>query len=138
MSNLRRELGVIAANGKIYAIGGLGPRGVLKVNEEYDPIADNWVLKAPLPTSRANFGICVYQNKIYCIGGTTNVGVKERYLSHQFSELNVTGLNEVYDPRINTWETKTSMPTPRADLSISVANGKIYVIGGLWGGSKNL
>lgn len=130
LSHPRRELGVTSVNGKIYAIGGLGSSGVLKVNEEYDPIADIWTEKTAMLTPRANFGICVYQNKIYCIGGTTSGGANERYMTHQFSEINVTGLNEVYDPKTNTWETKMAMPTPRADVSVSVVNGKIYVIGG--------
>ena len=30
----------------------------------------------------------------------------------------------------NTWETKTSMPTPRADLSANIVDDKIYLIGG--------
>jgi parallel beta-helix repeat protein len=59
----------------------------------------------------------VYQNKIYCIGG---------YLGNsQF-----TGVNEVYDPAIDTWETKAPMPTARMDLHANVVNGKIYLIGG--------
>ena len=130
LSHPRRELGVTSVNGKIYAIGGLGSSGVLKVNEEYDPNADIWTEKTAMLTPRANIGVCVYQNKIYCIGGTTSGGVNERYITHQFSEINVTGLNEVYDPTTNTWETKSSMPTPRADVSVSVVNGKIYAIGG--------
>ncbi|MBM4400374.1 MAG: hypothetical protein FJ045_00305, partial [Crenarchaeota archaeon] len=51
----------------------------------------------------------VCQNKIYCIGG---------------------GVNEVYNPATDTWETKTPMPTARASLQANVVNGKIYLIGG--------
>ena len=72
--------GVAVVNGKIYAIGGL----LLKyrdkttiqsvdvaTNEEYDPATNTWSYKALMPTQRDSFAIAVYQNKIYCIGGST-------------------------------------------------------------------
>ncbi len=37
---------------------------------------------------------------------------------------------EEYDPATNKWITKTPMSTARLDLTSSVVNGKIYVIGG--------
>ena len=40
------------------------------------------------------------------------------------------GNTEVYDPMTNSWETKASMPTPRADFSANVVDDKIYLIGG--------
>jgi hypothetical protein len=70
-----------------------------------------------MPTARSSFAIAVYNDKIYCIGGT--VGNNE-----------YVGNNEAYDPSTDTWQTEASMPTPRADLSASVVNGKIYLIGG--------
>jgi hypothetical protein len=69
-----------------------------------------------MPTPRTGFGIAVYGNKIYAIGGTIGNGY--------------VGNNEVYDPVTNTWTTKASMPTPRADLSANVVNDKMYLIGG--------
>jgi parallel beta-helix repeat protein len=125
----RSRLGVAVVNGKIYAIGGddvylsgncltaYGYYGkVLNTTEEYDPLSDTWTFKASMPTPRCSFGVAVYQNKIYCIGGKTSNGV--------------TGVNEVYDPATDTWETKTPMPTPRMDLQANVVDGKIYLIGG--------
>lgn len=82
-----------------------------------------------MATARANFGVCVYENKIYAIGGTTEPGAAVRCQGGS-DKIKVTGVNEVYDPATNTWENKTSMLTPRADASTSIVNGKIYVIGG--------
>jgi hypothetical protein len=107
-----RNCRVAVVNGRIYAIGGDN----LATNEEYDPANDTWTFKAPMPTSRARFGIAVCQNKIYCIGGQNGTGV--------------TGVNEVYNPATDTWETMASMPTPRSGLQANVVNGKIYLIGG--------
>ena len=70
-----------------------------------------------MPTARSGFAIAVYDNLIYCIGGAVG---NNQYV----------GNNEVYNPSTDTWQTKASMPTPRADLSACVVNGKIYLIGG--------
>jgi N-acetylneuraminic acid mutarotase len=120
MPTARAQFGVAVVNGRIYAIGGenntaAGPN-VLSVNEEYDPATNTWATKEPMPTARHSFGIAVYENKIYCIGGSVN----GPYLA----------VNEVYDPATDTWETKTSMPTARAALSANAVNGKIYLMGG--------
>jgi len=127
MPTARGGLGVAVVNGMIYAIGGSNNNTQLAVNEEYNPVTDTWTTKSPMPTARSGFAIAVYQNKIYCIGGTT--GDSNNFVS------GFTSVNEVYDPATDKWDTKASMPTPRADLCANVVNGKIYCIGGkkYWG-----
>jgi len=127
MPTARGGLGVAVVNGKIYAIGGLNNDTQLAVNEEYNPVTDTWTPKTSMPTARSGFAIAVYKNKIYCIGGTT--GDSDNFVS------GFTGVVEVYDPATDKWETKTPMPTPRADLCTGVVNGKICCIGGkkYWG-----
>ena len=124
------RLGVAVVNGKIYAIGGddlslmgnvlspeMGYGSVSSSNEEYDPVSDAWTFKAPMPTARTKFGIAVYKNKIYCIGGYIGNG-------------SVTATNEAYDPITDTWETKAPMPTARSLPGANIVAGKIYLIGG--------
>jgi hypothetical protein len=144
MKVARSGLGVDVVNDKIYAIGGctisgfmpgvagfvvLGYRDLedlgafVGTNEEYDPDANNWTIRASMPTPRILFATAVYQNKIYCIGGKTNTGYTEAI--------------EVYDPITNTWEAKTPMPTARSDLTACVLNGKIYLLGGEPNGNLN-
>jgi hypothetical protein len=118
MHQARAGLGAAVVNGKIYAIGGHAESGVVGTNEEYDPETDTWTFKEPMPTPRQDFAVAVYQNKIYCIGGTTE------YSSYS-------DVNEVYDPATDTWITKTRMPTARLGLQANVVNGKIYLTGGL-------
>jgi len=122
MPTARAGLGVAVVNGKIYAIGGLNNNSYLSTNEEYDPVTDKWTTRTPMPTARSGFAIAAYQNKIYVIGGTTGESTS--------SKSGFTGVTEVYIPATDTWTTKSSMPTPRADLSASVVNKKIYLIGG--------
>jgi hypothetical protein len=126
MHQARGFLGVATVNGKIYAIGGkvLAYQDKLRTeskavgtNEEYDPETDTWTYKKPMPSPMANFGIAVYQNRIYCISGN---------------------VNEVYDPATDTWETKKPMPTPRSGVGANVVRGKIYVTGGYIPNSSSL
>jgi N-acetylneuraminic acid mutarotase len=125
----RSNLGVAVVNGKIYAIGGNGGSATcLGTNEEYDPATDTWIMKTPMPTPRSHFAIAVFQNKIYCIGGGT-LAKNEGY---------VTGVNEVYDPAADTWETKAAMPNARQNLEANVVRGKIYLVGGLGRGDPKM
>jgi N-acetylneuraminic acid mutarotase len=124
MPTARSGLGVAVVDGKIYAIGGQNGEGVLNITEEYDPVTNEWTSKTSMPTARSDFGIAVYQNKIYVIGGTTGPG-------ETWGSSLITGAIEVYDPETDTWQTKTSMPTPRQGLEANVVTDRIYLIGGV-------
>jgi hypothetical protein len=136
MQQARAGLGVVAVNGKIYAIGGTHAAGTyppdvfrgffLGTNEEYDPETDTWTTKAPMPTPRDYFAIAAYKNKIYCIGGAVGYIVHESHNS--FHSYNSSGINEVYDTVTDTWETKAPMPDEGMHIQAHVVNGKIYVI----------
>ena len=135
MQQARGGLGVVAVNGKIYAIGGSTASGsyppdafaggLVGTNEEYDPETDTWTYRAPMPTPRAHFAIAAYRNKIYCIGGDVGFRVDE---TGYFYSYVTSGINEVYDTVTNTWETKTPMPDDGMGIQAHVVNGKIYVM----------
>jgi N-acetylneuraminic acid mutarotase len=137
MQQARAGLGVVAVNGKIYAIGGttaggqyppdVSRGGFVGTNEEYDPATDTWTTKASMPTPRDYFAIAAYQNKIYCIGGAVGFTFDERTRLYGYIESSVT---EVYDTVTNTWETRASLPYAELNLQAQVVNGKIYVMGG--------
>jgi parallel beta-helix repeat protein len=74
-----------------------------------------WTKKQNVPTPRVCATACVFNDKIYVIGGWNS------------SDL---AANEVYDPLTDTWEAKKRMPTPRGFASYGVVNDTIYVIGG--------
>ncbi len=142
----RAHLGAAVVGGKIYVIGGDVGYGtgrwasidffsgeVTDTNREYNPETDKYSTKEVMPTARALFGIAVYQNKIYCIGGYYAVITFNETGPSDFEYFN-TGANEVYDPATNTWETKSSMPVPSAyadssPITANVVDGKIYLIG---------
>jgi N-acetylneuraminic acid mutarotase len=130
--------GAAVVNGKIYVIGGAStlpgatdpairfdgqPRdNVIGTNEEYNPAANTWKSRAPMPTARNHFLTAEVGGKIYTIGGrlgSTFVGRSSN-----------TEINEEYDVAQDVWRTKAAMPTARSGVAGGVYNGKIYVAGG--------
>jgi N-acetylneuraminic acid mutarotase len=120
MSQARYGLGVVAVEGKIYAIGGYGVDGYVAVNECYDPKTDTWVTLKSMPTPRRDFGIVAYEGKIYCIGGGA---AGERGL------IALLNTNEVYDIATDSWSTKAVLPFNGRSLHAHVVAGKIFVSG---------
>jgi N-acetylneuraminic acid mutarotase len=107
----RIDFGVVAVEGKIYAIGGSSSAGR---NERYDTVTDTWVTLESMPTVRVGFAIVAYQGKIYCIGGQSRDGV--------FS------VNEVYDIASDSWSTKASLPVEEFFIQAHVVDGEIIVV----------
>jgi N-acetylneuraminic acid mutarotase len=125
----RTGAGAAVVNGIVYVIGGSQRYNTsdagfsyrsINSTEAYDPATDTWVDKASMPTSRDGPGVAVFQDKIYCFGG--------RNVSKDYSIS--TNVNEVYDTEIDSWETKTPMPTARSGFQASEVDDKIYLIGG--------
>ena len=113
--------GVIA--GKLYVAGGCinsdcipGNTNILEV---YDPVANAWTDKAPMPTARNQVGVGVLDGKLYVVGGQGQCG-----------PCIATAVLEVYDPSTDTWATKAPMPTARMTPTVAVANGVLYAVGG--------
>jgi N-acetylneuraminic acid mutarotase len=118
-----------AFQNRIYTFGGCtmqlaGPAAVDN-SWEYDPAADSWKALAPLPVKMCAAEAEELNGKIHVVGGLTTFdnGTGTR----------VTGMNQVYDPKTNTWEQRTPMPTARNHHFSAVVNGKIYMIGGRLG-----
>ncbi|HEY7060585.1 MAG TPA: kelch repeat-containing protein [Chloroflexota bacterium] len=119
MPTPRDFLGVaVAANGKLYAIGGQpsGSPPFSAANEEYDPILNAWAARAPMPTARYALGVAAAANgKLYAVGGI-HAGT-------------ILATVEEYDPP--PWATRASLANPRAFLGVGAAtNGRLYAVGG--------
>jgi N-acetylneuraminic acid mutarotase len=89
--------------------------------EVYDPDANSCTVVSNMPFLAS--GIATVNNKIYAIGGSNGreAGTGRYLYLNYVSE---------YDPELNTWTSKASMPTPRSQFGIAVINDNIYVIGG--------
>ncbi len=127
----------VAANGKIYVIGGATtspnqnepvvlptrPHVSIGVVEEYDPGSNTWRARTSMPTPRNHATAGAVNGKIYVIGGRVGaafIGVASN-----------TDVVEEYDPANDTWGAiRARMPTPRSAMASGVYNGRIYVTGG--------
>ncbi|MFA5365079.1 MAG: kelch repeat-containing protein [Candidatus Bathyarchaeia archaeon] len=124
MISKRSDFGVAVVDSKIFIIG--GSRDGVRVNttEVYDPKTDTWRSKASMPTTRSDFGIAVYDGKIYAFGGATCDGPA-------YGGVTLTDVNEVYDPETDTWENRTSLPTPRMSFNAHTVGDKIFTLSGV-------
>jgi N-acetylneuraminic acid mutarotase len=108
-------------NGKLYVMGGFESGFWKPVNTtyEYDPDLHRWSNKTPLPTARGAHAAAVINGKIHLVGGA----------HRKLFKLDNTDAHEVYDPTTDSWETLPPLPTPRDHLTVTEANGKLFVIG---------
>ena len=125
------HVGIDVVDGRLYVIGGYAqsafsvwkPVATVYV---YDPAADSWTERAPMPTARGALSVTEHNGKLYAIGG--------------FDRKANNAQVEVYDPVQNVWSIAAPLPTPRDHLAAATVAGKIYAIGGRANGdySQNL
>ena len=105
-------------DGKIYVAGGRPPRGADFA--VYDPATDAWTTLPDLPTQRNHLGVEAIDSKLYVAGGRFGGGVGSE----------MTDILEIYDPKTNAWTAGAPLLAPRAGVTVGVANGCLYLIGG--------
>jgi N-acetylneuraminic acid mutarotase len=125
------------AGGRIYVIGGASthpgssepavhparPHRSVATVEEYDPAANAWRARSPMPTARNHAAIGVVSGKIYVIGGRVGAAF--------ISVASNTDVVEEYDPAADSWgRIRAKMPTARSAAGWGVHGGRIYVAGG--------
>ena len=109
-----------AANGKIYVAGGfIGGTSVTNALRIYDIATNTWTSGANMPTSPGveAAAAAVVNGKFYVMGGDDfNNGLNTNF---------------IYDIATNTWTTGATLPDMRTNTYGTVANGLIYVYGGV-------
>lgn len=120
-------VGVI--DGKVYVAGGQGDQSInnTAILQVYDPVTDSWQTKAPLPSPTSAAGGAVIDGKLYVVGG----------MNSSNTAVEMGNALRVYDPGLNSWVAKTPMPTPRAFVTVTAINGKLYAAGGGNGGASS-
>lgn len=137
----RAELAGAAHKGRVYAVGGRGPFGVLAHLEVYDVHANTWASLPPMPTARAGLAAAVVGHMLYAIGGRKAVGFDP---GREPGTGMATQCIEAYDIKARTWASSpsclsgtppelTDMPFGAMDVAAIAHEGKIYVIGGAGG-----
>lgn len=115
-------------DGKIYVVGGRQyteqPNGeYASVNvaslEVYDPEAERWETRSPLPQAAGGLSAAVLDGKLYVFGG-------EQWVPEQ----TVIAEAWVYDPASDRWTSIPDMKTPRHGTAAGTVGDRIYVFGG--------
>jgi N-acetylneuraminic acid mutarotase len=119
MPTARIGLTVVAAGGKLYAIGGAtdGFNNSTGAVEEFDPATQAWTPRAAMPTARHFAAAALVNGRIVVAGGRT-----------QATDLLATV--ESYDPANNTWASGASMPAPRREVAGVELGGRLLAVGG--------
>lgn len=125
----RTEVAAAMLDGKIYVVGGFEKPGlgnilnfaITRAVEVYDPTTDRWTSKAPLPVGLHHVGSGVAGGRLYIIGGYSKSGL---------SVWNPVATVYAYDPAMDSWTERASMPTARGALSVTEHDGMLYAIGG--------
>jgi N-acetylneuraminic acid mutarotase len=109
-------------DGRIYVVGTMWSNTSASfVMSVYDPATNTWAEQQHGPDAEPiGAGGQVIGKKLYLVGG-----------SHVFDAIEHSVVQS-YDPAVDSWAypTPQSMPTPRTFLTVAVANGKLYALGG--------
>ena len=116
-------IGCAALDGLIHAIGGaVGDTFATKKSVDwhlvYDPKADRWSTRRPMPTGRDHTGTLTADGRIHVIGGRVDSFHTNSNLHHS------------YDASEDKWYMRAPLPTARSGHGAVVYRGKIFVMGG--------
>ena len=109
--------GVVALDGRIYALGGVNMKGdELNTAEVMDVATQEWRNIADMNTRRRGVGAGVLNGKVFAVGGHDG----ERCLSSV----------ECYDPEEDTWSHVGNLTVARYAAGVCVLDGFLYCVGG--------
>jgi N-acetylneuraminic acid mutarotase len=121
----RNHLAAGVIDGQLYVVGGRFGGGVgsemTPTVEVYNPATNEWRAGTPLPEPRAGLTGNVVNGCLYAIGGEGN----------DADPRGIFELNEVYNPRTDTWTRQAPLPLPIHGLNgVPVLDGNLYIAGG--------
>ncbi|MFC0447360.1 serine/threonine-protein kinase [Rhodococcus jostii] len=126
MPTPRGGLGATFIDGRIVAVGGEEPTRVLPTVEAYDVVAGTWSQLPPLRTPRHGVAVGAVGNTVYAVGGGTKPTHAE---STAVSEaLQIAPRKTQWVP---AWRPLRDAPIARQQTATAVADGTIWVLGGL-------
>jgi N-acetylneuraminic acid mutarotase len=126
--------GFVHVDGRLFIVGGFRETGFAPTPAVriFDLASGTWSEGAPMPTPRGAMAVLVLNGRIHAIGG--NVAGRDALHQHHagaaITEDNSVAVHEVYDPRVNRWETLPPMRTPRNHHAGVAVNGRIHVLAG--------
>lgn len=129
MPTARWSLMLCASGGKLYAFGGITGTGnnrqAIDAIEIYDPNTDSWQLVGKMPQARQSATVAVVNDMIYIISGKVWTWAENNRISP------ITNRVDCFDPKTKKWSQVKDIPTGRAGAKAIVANGLVFVVGGV-------
>uniref|UniRef100_A0A1I7UBJ1 BTB domain-containing protein n=2 Tax=Caenorhabditis tropicalis TaxID=1561998 RepID=A0A1I7UBJ1_9PELO len=116
MMSQRRHVGVVSANGNLYAIGGHDGTAHLASAEVFEPSIKLWKRIASMKTARRGIAVASMGNAIYAVGGlddTTCYKTVERY-----------------NIESDEWSLVADMGVQRGGVGVAVLQKYLFAIGG--------
>jgi len=125
----RAASAAVILDGKVHLIGGAtdpaDERASIGWHEVYDPAADSWERRRPLPAARDHVGCVSHNGLIHVVGG--------RFNTFQYN----TALHHAYLPQRDSWELRAPMPTERSGHGMVVYRDRFFCMGGEGGILQN-
>jgi N-acetylneuraminic acid mutarotase len=122
----QQESGVVALDGKVYIVGGLGVGFALMAEvNRFDPVSGQWTAVRPLPRPLHHVNVAAAGGKLYAIGNLEGGNFTAR------------GDTLEYDPSTDQWTARAPLPTgtERGGSAVGVIGGEVFIAGGLRNGS---
>ncbi len=131
------EAVTLVHNGRIHMIGGRGPEAGRNLewtdqsdigrHWAYDPAADDWAARAPLPSPRNSSAGAILGGELFVVSGRTVAGGNNPAC-------------HAYDPAADAWREIAPLPQPirqeaprgQGGLAAAAYRGKLYAFGGEW------
>jgi N-acetylneuraminic acid mutarotase len=124
MPTPRSELAAAGLDGRIYVAGGLRGAAPTDAFEVYDVAAGAWHMAAALPSPLHHLALAGAGDGVFLTGGYSDLAFRQ-----------VSNAAWRYDPSSDAWSAVAPMPGPRAAHTMALVLGKLYVVGGLPGGT---
>lgn len=123
LASKRGAIAPVSLNGKIHLVGGavgvgFRQRKSVNLHEVYDPAANSYSPRAPLPERRDHMGLVAVDGRLHAFGG--------RYETFDHNS----NLHHVYGPAADKWTPRAVLPTARSGFAYGLLEGLIVVIGG--------
>uniref|UniRef100_A0A9J2PKI9 BTB domain-containing protein n=1 Tax=Ascaris lumbricoides TaxID=6252 RepID=A0A9J2PKI9_ASCLU len=116
MNVRRRHVGVVSAQGKLYAIGGHDGTNHLDSAECFDPATNMWHTVASMDTRRRGIAVGALEGAIYAVGGLDDTACFQTV--------------ERYDIESDKWSPVASMNIQRGGVGVAALGKYLFAVGG--------
>lgn len=116
-AELEHALYVVGGHTSLAGVFPASPSVSLKQVERYDPVANKWVMVAPLRDGVSNAAVVSARLKLFVFGGTG---------THRAMVPKV----QCYEPSENRWSVQAECPQPWRYTAAAVLGSQIFIMGG--------